>query len=65
MNQIMSWICLLSICFLCLQVMIFICENTFKLFNKVTFNNKNNNKNNNKKLVTASVTYNYKNKIAK
>ena len=61
MNQIMSWICLLSICFLCLQVMIFICENTFKLFNKVTFNNKNNNK----KLATASVTYNYKNKIAK
>ena len=61
MNQIMSWICLISICFLCLQVMIFICENTFKLFNKVTFNNKNNNK----KLATVSVAYNYKNKIAK
>ena len=61
MNQFMSWICLLSICFLSLQVMIFICEDTFKLFNKVTFNNKKNNK----KTTTASVTYDYKNKIAK
>ncbi len=28
MNQFMSWICLLSICFLSLQVMIFICDPT-------------------------------------
>lgn len=61
MNQVMSWICLLSICFLSLQVMIFICEDTFKLFNKVTLNNKKNNK----KPATVSVTYDYKNKIAK
>lgn len=61
MNRFISWICLLSICFLSLQVMIFICEDTFKLFNKVTFNNKKNNK----KTATASVTYDYKNKIAK
>lgn len=61
MNQFISWICLLSICFLSLQVMIFICEDTFKLFNKVTFNNKKNNK----KTATTSVTYDYKNKIAK
>lgn len=57
MNQIISWICLISICFLSLQVMIFICEDTLKLFNKADFNNK--------KPVTANVTYNYRNKIAK
>lgn len=61
MNQVMSWICLLSICFLSLQVMIFICEDTFKLFNKVTLNNKKNNK----KPANVSVTYDYKNKMAK
>lgn len=61
MNQIISWICLISICFLSLQVMIFICEDTLKLFNKVNYANKKNNK----KPVTASNTYNYKNKIAK
>ena len=41
MNQIMSWICLISICILCLQVMIFICEDTLKLFNSIILNNKN------------------------
>ena len=38
MNQIMSWICLISICFLALQVMIFLCENTVKEFNNIVFN---------------------------
>lgn len=61
MNQIMSWICLISICFLSLQVMIFICEDTLKVFNKVSCNNKKNNR----KPATANVTYDYKNKIAK
>ena len=61
MNQIMSWICLISICILCLQVMIFICEDTLKLFNSIILNNKNKRK----KPATARVTYNYKNKIAK
>ena len=61
MNQIMSWICLISICFLSLQVMIFICEDTLKLFNKVSFKNKNNNR----KPAIANITYDYKNKIAK
>ncbi len=61
MNQIMSWICLISICFLCLQVMIFLCEDTFKVFNKVICNNKKNNT----KSATSNITYNYKNKIAK
>ena len=61
MNQIMSWICLISICFLSLQVMIFICEDTLKVFNKVSCNNKKNNR----KPANANVTYNYKNKIAK
>ena len=61
MNQIMSWICLISICFLSLQVMIFICEDTLKLFNNVSFKNKNNNR----KPATANVTYSYENKIAK
>lgn len=61
MNQIISWICLISICSLVLQVMIFICEDTLKVFNKVNFNNKNNKR----KPATASATYNYKNKIAK
>lgn len=61
MNQFMSWICLLSICFLSLQVMIFICNDTVKLFNKVTFHKKKSIK----KSVTSSAIYNYKNKIAK
>ncbi|SFJ69949.1 hypothetical protein TPDSL_39630 [Terrisporobacter petrolearius] len=61
MNQIMSWICLISICLLSLQVMIFLCEDTLKVFNKVSSNNKKNNV----KPATANVTYNYKNKIAK
>ena len=61
MNQIMSWICLISICFLCLQVMIFICDDTLKLFNSIIFNKKNNNR----KPVVSRSTYNYKNKIAK
>lgn len=61
MNQIMSWICLISICFLSLQVMIFICEDTIKVFNKVSFNNKKNNR----KPATANATYNYSDKIAK
>ena len=61
MNQIMSWICLISICILCLQVMIFICEDTLKLFNSIILNNKNKRK----KPATARVTYYYKNKIAK
>lgn len=61
MNQIMSWVCLISICFLSFQVMIFICEDIFKLFNKVSFNNKKNNK----KPASASNAYVYKNKIAK
>ena len=60
MNQIMSWICLISICILCLQVMIFICEDTLKLFNSIILTNKNKRK----KPATARVTYNYKNKIA-
>lgn len=61
MNQIMSWICLISICFLSLQIMIFICEDTLKVFNKVSCGDKKNNR----KLTTANVTYDYKNKIAK
>ena len=63
MNQIMSWICLISICFLCLQVMIFICDDTLKLFNNVVSKNKN--KNNKKKQAVATSTYKYKRKIAK
>lgn len=61
MNQIMSWICLISVCFLSLQVMIYICEDTLKVFNKVSFNNKKTYK----KQATANVSYEYKNKIAK
>ncbi len=61
MNQIMSWICLISICFLCLQVMIFICDDTLKLFNNVVSKNKNNKK----KQAVATSTYKYKRKIAK
>ena len=61
MNQIMSWICLISICFLCLQVMIFICDDTLKLFNNVVSKNKNNKK----KQAVATSKYKYKRKIAK
>ena len=61
MNQIMSWICLISICFLCLQVMIFICDDTLKLFNNVVSKNKNNKK----KQAVVTSTYKYKRKIAK
>ena len=61
MNQIISWICLISICFLSFQVMIFICEDTLKLFNKVNFYNKKSNK----KQAISNVTYDYKNKMAK
>ena len=61
MNQIMSWICLISICFLALQVMIFLCEDTVKEFNNIVFNKKNKSK----KPAVAIYAYNYKNKIAK
>ena len=61
MNQIMSWICLISICFLALQVMIFLCEDTVKEFNNIVFNKKNKSR----KQFVATYTYNYKNKIAK
>lgn len=61
MNQIMSWICLISICFLVLQLMIFMCEDTLNVFNKVSFKNKRNNK----KTVVPNVSYDYKEKIAK
>lgn len=61
MNQIISWVCLISICFLALQVMIFICEDILKVFNKVSFSNKKNNR----KVVESNVSYSYKNKIAK
>ena len=61
MNQIISWVCLISICFLALQVMIFICEDILKLFNTVSFQNKKSVQ----KAAISNVTYNYKNKIAK
>ena len=61
MNQIISWICLISICFLSFQVMIFIFEDTLKLFNKVNFYNKKSNK----KQAISNITYDYKNKMAK
>ncbi|WP_455539096.1 hypothetical protein [Terrisporobacter sp.] len=61
MNQIMSWICLISICFLSLQVMIFLCEDTLEEFNNIILGKKNKTK----KLVVATPKYNYKNKIAK
>ena len=61
MNQIMSWICLISLSFLSLQVMVYICEETLKLFNIVTSNNRNMDM----KVVNSRNTYSYENKIAK
>lgn len=61
MNQIMSWICLISICFLCLQVMIFMCEDTLKVFNNSVLKNKNKKK----KPAVPTTTYHYNEKIAK
>ncbi|MEG0180240.1 MAG: hypothetical protein RSG52_03505 [Terrisporobacter sp.] len=61
MNQIISWICLISLCFLCLEVMIYICKDTLKLFNKVKVNNKSRRI----KPVVSRDTYDYKTKIAK
>lgn len=65
MNQIISWICLISLCFLCLQVMIYMCEDTLKLYNKTINNKKNRNKTIRKNTASAMYTYSYENKIAK
>ena len=50
----------MSIFFLCLQVMIFICDDTLKQFNKTIFNKKGN-----RKAVISTGSYDYKNKMAK
>ncbi|WP_297133057.1 hypothetical protein [Terrisporobacter sp.] len=65
MNQIFSWICLISLCFLCLQVMIYICEDTLKVYNKAMKHNKNRNRTTRKNAVSAMYSYSYENKIAK
>ncbi len=57
MNQILSWICLISVCALSLQVMLVLCENTIKLFDEVSVKNKKGFSSNNR--------YDYSNKIAK
>lgn len=61
MNQIMSWICLISIFILCLQVMIFICEDTLKLYRSIVFPKKRRSK----KPQVATVIYDFSHKIAK
>ena len=61
MNQIISWICLICICFLCLQVMIYLCEDIIKVFNAAKVNNKSKKK----KSAIATYSYSYEKKIAK
>lgn len=61
MNQFMAWICLISLSLLSLQVMVYICSETLKLFNIVALNNRNANM----KVVNSKGMYNYENKIAK
>lgn len=61
MNQIVSWICLISLCLLCLQVMIYICEETLKSYNSEMVKRKSKKR----KQATATHTYDYKEKIAK
>ena len=64
MLQILNWLCLISICFLCLQVFVYMCKNTIDIFEDIKCNNQR------KKVVSLnqdipSVSDELVNKIAK
>ena len=59
MSQVIGWICLISLASLCLEVMIYICKDTLKVYNTVTVKPRK------KKQVITGEQYDYKNKIAK
>ena len=39
MLQILNWLCLISICFLCSQVFVYMCKNTIDIFEDIKCNN--------------------------
>ena len=64
MLQILNWLCLISICFLCLQVFVYMCKNTIDIFEDIKCSNQR------KKVVSLnqdipSVSDELVNKIAK
>lgn len=61
MLQILSWLCLISICGLSSQIFIYMCENAIVLFNSLKYSKKTSSSNQ----AISSITVEFENKIAK